>query len=69
MALTETALDVTVRYCPAVKHFKKREFVPHECFEMGTSVVYEVFAKDSGLGFEMISYDHDTGAAKFRFFK
>ena len=30
---------------------------------------YEVIAKESGLGFEMLSYDHDTGAAKFRFFK
>ena len=69
MTQTENAVDVTVRYCPAVKHFKKRDFVPHPCFEMGTSVVYGVIAKESGLDFEMISYDHDTGAAKFRFFK
>ena len=69
MTQSENALDVTVRYCPAVKHFKKREFVPHECFEMGTSVVYEVIAKESGFDFEMISYDYESGAAKFRFFK
>ena len=69
MQLCDRDLDVTVLYCPAVKHFKLREFVPHECFEMGTSVVYEVIAKESGFGFEMISYDHNTGAAKFRFFK
>ena len=68
IALTANGLDVTVRYCPAVKHFKKRNFVPHECFEMSTGVVYDVIARESGLGFEMIAYDHDTGAAKFRFF-
>ena len=67
--VTADAVDVNIRYCPAVKHFKKREFVPHPCFEMATSVVYEVIASESGLGFEMISYEHDTGAAKFRFFQ
>ena len=69
LSLSENALDVTVRYCPAVKHFKTRDFVPHECFEMSTSVVYDVIAKESGFNFEMLSYDHDTGVAKFRFFK
>lgn len=69
MDLTKDALEVTIRYCPAVKHFKTRDFVPHECFALGTSVVYDVIAKESGFGFEMISYDHNTGAAKFRFFR
>jgi hypothetical protein len=69
MALAEDALDVTVLYSPAVKHFKFRNFTPHPCYEMGTSAVYDVIAKESGIGFEMLSYDHETGAAKFRFFK
>jgi len=69
LALSENALDVTVRYCPAVKHFKIRDFVPHECFAMSTSVVYDVIARESGYSFEMLSYDQETGAAKFRFFK
>ena len=69
MQVSENSVDVTIRYCPAVKHFKKQNFVPHESFERGTSVVYDVIAKESGLGFEMLAYDHDTGAAKFRFFK
>ena len=69
MVHTENALDVTIRYCPAVKHFKTRDFVPHSSFAMATSVVYDVIAKECGFGFEMVSYDHDTGAAKFRFFK
>ena len=69
MRVSEDVLDVTILYCPAVKHFKSREFTPHPCYERGTSVVYDVIARESGLGFEMISYDHSTGAAKFRFWK
>ena len=69
MQLREDTLDVEIRYCPAIKHFKTREFVPHPCFEMSTSVVYDVIAEESGLHFEMISYDQDTGAAKYRFWK
>ena len=69
IAQTENALDVNIRYCPAVKHLRSRDIIPHESFERTTSVVYDVLAKESGLGFEMISYNHDTGAAKFRFFK
>jgi len=69
MDASADTLNVTIHYCPAVKHFQKRAFVPHESYERGTSVVYDVIAKESGLGFEMISYDHQTGSAKFRFFK
>ena len=69
MVQTEDALDVKIRYCPAVKHLLSRDIIPHESFERTTSVVYDVIAKESDFGFEMISYDHDTGAASFRFFK
>jgi len=60
---------VTISYCPAVKHLKSRDIIPHESFDRTTSVVYDVIAAESGLNFEMISYDNDTGAAKFRFFQ
>jgi len=69
MTVTESAVDVTIHYCPAVKHLKFRDMIPHESFERTTNVVYDVIAQESGMGFEMISYDHDTGAASFRFFK
>lgn len=69
MKVTEDAVDVTIHYCPAVKHLLSRGYAPKESFERGTSVVYDVIAKDSGLGFEMLSYEHGTGAAKFRFFQ
>ena len=66
---SEDVLDVSISYCPAVKHLLSRDIIPHESFERTTSVVYDVLAKEGGLGFEMICYDHDTGAAKFRFYK
>ena len=68
MVITQNALDVTVHYSPAVKFFKIRNFTPHESYALGTSEVYSVIAQECGLGFEMISYDHSTGAAQFRFF-
>ena len=64
---SENALDVEIAYCPAVKHLLSRDIIPHESFERTTSVVYDVIAKESGFNFEMLSYDHHTGAAKFRF--
>ena len=66
---SENGLDVEIAYCPAVKHLLSRDIIPHESFEATTSVVYDVIAKESGLGFEMFSYDHSTGAASFRFTK
>ena len=66
---SDSALEVEIIYCPAVKHLLSRDIIPHESFVATTSVVYDVIAKESGFNFEMLTYDHDTGAAKFRFFK
>ena len=69
MVRTEKELCVTVHYCPAVKFMKEvRNHTPHKAYEHCTDMVYEALAKAGGLGFEMISYDQETGAAKFRFF-
>lgn len=68
MEQTEQELLITIHYCPAVKFLKSREFKLDESYEYCTSMVYEALAEASGLGFEMIRYDHDTGAAQFRFF-
>ena len=68
MEQTEQELLITIHYCPAVKFLKSREFKLDESYEYCTSMVYEALAEASGLGFEMIRYDPDTGAAQFRFF-
>lgn len=68
MAQTDKNLLVTIHYCPAVKFLKNENFPLDESFACCTSMVYEALAEASGLGFEMLRYDHDTGAAQFRFF-
>ena len=69
MISADDLLKVTVRYCPAVRYMKGRGYTPFESYEYCTSMVYEALAEQTGLGFEMKSYDHDTGAAEFCFFK
>ena len=69
MVATEDSVDITIAYCPAVKHLKSKNRAVYESFGSGTTMLYEVLAEICGFGFEMISYDHDTGAAKFRFYK
>lgn len=68
MAQTDKDLLITIHYCPAVKFLKAENYPMDENFVYCTSMVYEALAEASGLGFEMIRYDHDTGAAQFRFF-
>lgn len=68
MEQTDKDLLITIHYCPAVKFLKNENFPLDESFACCTSMVYDALAEASGLGFEMIRYDHDTGAAQFRFF-
>ena len=68
MEQTDKDLLITIHYCPAVKFLKNEDFPLDESFACCTSMVYDALAEASGLGFEMIRYDHDTGAAQFRFF-
>lgn len=69
MELTENKLSVNIAYCPAVKHLRKtgRDISPW--FHMTTTAVMETLAKESGLHFEMESYDPETGAAQYYFTK
>ena len=68
MEQTDKDLLITIHYCPAVKFLKNENFPLDESFACCTSMVYDALAEASGFGFEMIRYDHDTGAAQFRFF-
>ena len=69
LTAAEDTLEVSIGFCPAVRHLKARGAVIHESYKMATSVVYDVIARESGLVFEMGSYDPSTGAAVFRFRK
>ena len=64
---TENSLEVKIAYCPAVKHLKETGRELSKYFSYGTSIVMQTLAEKGGLSFEMISYDDETGSAKYRF--
>ena len=65
VALTEDSLEVTVSYCPAVKHLKRTGRVVSPWFVYTTTVVMERLAEAAGKKFNLNSYDPETGAAKY----
>ncbi len=67
LTLDGDSLTVNVKYCPAIKHLRSigREISPW--FRYTTEVVMKLLAEKAGATFEMISYDEETGAAKYRF--
>ncbi len=60
-------LSVAVSYCPAVKHLRATGRDVSEYFSYSTEIVMRTLAEQGGLGFEMESYDEESGAAKYRF--
>ena len=42
MAVSEDAVDITILYCPAVKHLKAKNRDVYESFGSGTTVLYDV---------------------------
>ena len=69
LQLTDNALTVRVSECPAVKHLKATGRDVSPWYRYTTEVVMETLAEAGGFGFQMESYDEETGAAKYRFFK
>ena len=66
---TERGFDVEIAYCPAVKHLHNIGREVNPWFHYTTTVVMETLAKECGARFEMLSYDADTGAARYTFTK
>ena len=69
MVRSDKELAVTVRYCPAVRYLRSGGNEVYDTFGKCTEYVYARLAEVTGLGFEMLSYDDETGAAEFRFTK
>jgi hypothetical protein len=63
------AMTVSISYCPAVRHLHKTGREVCEWFPLSTETVMQTIANEAGLGFKMISYDAETGAAKYVFTK
>ena len=66
---TDGELRVTVSACPGVTYIKSTGNPPSKWYIQTTSTVNETIADGLGCGFELISYDEETGAAQYRFFK
>lgn len=62
-------LVVSIDYCPAVRYMKDEGHIPFDTFEKCTTYVYQALAEETGYAFEMLSYDTNEGAAKYRFYR
>ncbi len=61
----ESSINVNIKYCPAVKHLKATGRDVSPWYRYTTEVVMGVLAEKAGAKFEMVSYDEETGAAKY----
>jgi len=62
-------LSVTVKYCPAVKHLRATGRTMSSWYPYTTEIVMQTLAEAGGYQFSMDSYDEETGAAAYHFFK
>lgn len=68
ISLSETVLNVKVKYCPAVQYMKSQGHTPSKWYKMSTSVVYDQLAKDCGIRFEMGEYNEENGQTEYSFY-
>lgn len=62
-------LHVIVRWCPAIKYMKQKGRTPSPWYIETTRTLYRAIAENAGYSFVLESYNDDTGAAEFKFFK
>lgn len=67
--LTENELLVEIDHCPAIAYMKSIGYTPSKWYVEETRTVNETIADNADLGFELVSYDTDTGKAAYRFFR
>lgn len=67
--LTEKDLLVEIECCPAIAYMKSKGHIPSKWYIEETRTVYETIADNSDLGFELLSYDIDSGKTSYRFFR
>ena len=60
-------LNVSIAYCPAVKHLKATGREVSAWYRYTTEIVMDVLAQAIGAEFFMDSYDEETGAANYHF--
>jgi hypothetical protein len=62
-------MDVTIKYCPAVKFLTGTGHRISKWYPETTRVVMQTIADETGYRFSMPEYDEATGAAKYSFTK
>lgn len=67
--LTKNELLIEVDHCPAIAYMKSIGHTPSKWYIEETRTVNETIADNSDLGFEMLSYDTESGKTKYRFFR
>ena len=65
---TDRELKVTIDRCPAVSYMRSIGHEPSQWYRELTSTVNRVIAEKAGVGFELISYETETGKAAYRFY-
>ena len=66
--LSDNQLQVKIDRCPGVEHIKKSGVAPSKWYVELTRTINETIADMAGIGFEMISYNEEDGAACYRYF-
>jgi hypothetical protein len=66
-SLVGNTLNVKVAYCPGVKHLKATGRKVSAFYGHTTAMVMGTLASEIGASFELTAYDHETGAAEYRF--
>ena len=67
--LQDGTLEVTVHWCPAVRHLRKTGREVSRWYPCTTSVVMQTLARECGFAFEMGAYDAETGKTSYSFSK
>lgn len=62
-------LQITVNYCPAVRHLKATGRSVSKWYRYTTEIVMKTLAESAGITFSMDSYHEKTGAASYHFCK
>ena len=63
------SLTVKIKKCPAIEAMRELSHTPSRWYAETTKTVYPVLAEMAGIGFKLVSYDSESGAAELEFFE
>jgi len=63
------SLHVTVTACPGITFIRTAGYTPSQWYPEEINTVFRVIAEDAGYRFRLTSYDIQTGACEYQFFR